>query len=68
MGCKWARGFESRPFCRNSLDCNCKKWRLFADLLNDGAMLLELCIPYVTHLSMEVLCVSTAMKAVVSNI
>ncbi|XP_063925736.1 RUS family member 1 isoform X2 [Zophobas morio] len=49
----------------NSLDCNCKKWRLFADLLNDGAMLLELCIPYVTHLSMEVLCVSTAMKAVV---
>ncbi|KAJ3626054.1 hypothetical protein MTP99_016580 [Tenebrio molitor] len=49
----------------NSLDCNCKKWRLFADLLNDGAMILELCVPHVTHLTTEILCLSTAMKSVV---
>ncbi|RZC40133.1 UPF0420 protein C16orf58 -like protein [Asbolus verrucosus] len=49
----------------SALDCNCKKWRLFADLLNDGAMILELCIPNFSHLSTEILCMSTAMKSVV---
>ncbi|XP_044271466.1 RUS family member 1 isoform X2 [Tribolium madens] len=48
-----------------SLDSNCKKWRLFADLLNDGAMILELSIPHLTHLSTEILCLSTLMKSMV---
>jgi hypothetical protein len=33
-------------FARGSdLDHNCKKWRLFADILNDAAMLVELTAP-----------------------
>uniref|UniRef100_A0A1Y1NEA1 Uncharacterized protein n=2 Tax=Photinus pyralis TaxID=7054 RepID=A0A1Y1NEA1_PHOPY len=49
----------------NSLDADCKKWRLCADILNDGAMFLELLAPYVGHFSLQILCVTTSMKAVV---
>lgn len=53
-------------FCSNSLDGDCKKWRLFADFLNDTAMFLELTVPFFSSFSLQVLCVTTAMKAVVS--
>ncbi|KAJ9584686.1 hypothetical protein L9F63_020968, partial [Diploptera punctata] len=48
-----------------SLDGNCKKWRLFADALNDVAMFLELLLPTFVEYSTSILCVSTAMKAIV---
>ncbi|XP_015603270.1 RUS1 family protein C16orf58 homolog isoform X2 [Cephus cinctus] len=47
------------------LDAQCKKWRLFADFLNDAAMGIELMIPYYSSYSTYVLCISMAMKAVV---
>ncbi|KAF7390220.1 hypothetical protein HZH68_012077 [Vespula germanica] len=47
------------------LDGQCKKWRLFADILNDVAMGMELLIPYFSAHSMAVLCASTAMKSIV---
>jgi hypothetical protein len=31
--------------CSTGLDYDCKKWRLFADILNDVAMLTELLTP-----------------------
>ncbi|XP_022912643.1 RUS family member 1 [Onthophagus taurus] len=49
----------------NSLDADCKKWRLFADFLNDIAMLCELSVPYFSEFSMQFLCATTTMKAVV---
>lgn len=47
------------------LDADCKKWRLFADVLNDIAMFIELLLPFFMRYSMAVLCVSTSMKALV---
>lgn len=47
------------------LDGQCKKWRLFADILNDLAMGIELLIPYFSYYSIVILCTSTAMKSVV---
>ncbi|XP_076387435.1 RUS family member 1 [Megachile rotundata] len=47
------------------LDGQCKKWRLFADILNDVAMGLELLLPYFSSYSLAILCVSTAMKSIV---
>jgi len=32
-------------FKGSDLDYNCKKWRLFADILNDSAMMIELMAP-----------------------
>ncbi|XP_048508030.1 RUS family member 1 isoform X2 [Athalia rosae] len=48
-----------------SLDAQCKKWRLFADILNDCAMGIELTLPYFSNHSMVILCVSTGMKSIV---
>ncbi|EFN84004.1 RUS1 family protein C16orf58 homolog [Harpegnathos saltator] len=47
------------------LDGQCKKWRLFADILNDIAMGLELMVPYLSPYSVPILCTSTIMKSVV---
>ncbi|XP_017762365.1 PREDICTED: RUS1 family protein C16orf58 homolog [Eufriesea mexicana] len=47
------------------LDGQCKKWRLFADILNDIAMGLELLLPYFSSYSLGILCISTAMKSIV---
>ncbi|KAF5298063.1 hypothetical protein FQA39_LY11831 [Lamprigera yunnana] len=49
----------------NCLDADCKKWRLCADILNDIAMFLELLVPYIGHFSLQILCITTSMKAVV---
>ncbi|XP_049952057.1 RUS family member 1 [Schistocerca serialis cubense] len=48
-----------------SLDADCKKWRLTADVLNDVAFCLELLLPFFRNWSTLVLCVSTTLKAVV---
>lgn len=54
-------------FSRYSLDTDCKKWRLVADITNDVAMCFELLLgsvifkPYASL----ILCISTGMKAIV---
>ncbi|KAK3927586.1 RUS family member 1 [Frankliniella fusca] len=48
-----------------SLDANCKKWRLFADVLNDFAMFLELLLPYFMGYSTMLLCAATVLKSIV---
>lgn len=53
-------------FFSNGLDTDCKKWRFFADILNDAAMFLELLVPYISSVSLQILCITTSMKAVVS--
>ncbi|XP_076287109.1 RUS family member 1 [Lasioglossum baleicum] len=47
------------------LDGQCKKWRLFADILNDLAMGIELLLPYYSSYSLAILCVSMIMKSIV---
>nr|XP_031849680.1 RUS1 family protein C16orf58 [Nomia melanderi] len=47
------------------LDGQCKKWRLFADILCDLAMGIELLLPYYSSYSLGILCISTAMKSIV---
>ncbi|CAG9760087.1 unnamed protein product [Ceutorhynchus assimilis] len=49
----------------SGLDSDCKKWRYFADILNDAAMLMELCLCYYSSWSMEVLCLSATMYSIV---
>ncbi|KAK0174933.1 hypothetical protein PV327_010637 [Microctonus hyperodae] len=50
----------------SDLDAQSKKWRLFADILNDIAMGIELTLPYFSPSSITlILCVSTAMKSIV---
>lgn len=52
-------------FLRNNLDSQCKKWRLFADILNDAAMAIEVTVPYISTFSSYTLCLTTGMKAIV---
>ncbi|GAB1868957.1 UPF0420 protein C16orf58-like protein [Camponotus japonicus] len=47
------------------LDGQCKKWRLFADILNDMAAGMELLVSYFSSYSVVILCISTIMKSVV---
>ncbi|XP_071577186.1 RUS family member 1 [Temnothorax nylanderi] len=47
------------------LDGQCKKWRLFADILDDVAKGIELLVPYFSSYSVVILCVSTTMKSIV---
>ncbi|KAF7288033.1 RUS family member 1 [Rhynchophorus ferrugineus] len=49
----------------SGLDCDCKKWRFFADILNDLAMMIELFLPYCSIYSMQVLCLTSGMKSIV---
>ncbi|KAJ8967512.1 hypothetical protein NQ314_002827 [Rhamnusium bicolor] len=49
----------------NGLDSDCKKWRIFADILNDVAMTIELFLPYISNFSMQVLCATSVMKSIV---
>ncbi|XP_058796916.1 RUS family member 1 isoform X2 [Phymastichus coffea] len=49
----------------NNLGSQCKKWRLFADILNDVAMTIEVMVPYISTLSSYTLCLTTGMKAIV---
>ncbi|PZC79670.1 RUS family member 1 [Helicoverpa armigera] len=47
------------------LDAYSKKWRLYADTLNDAAMCMELALPAFKNYTTLVLCASTVMKAIV---
>ncbi|KAJ0183894.1 hypothetical protein K1T71_000317 [Dendrolimus kikuchii] len=47
------------------LDAYSKKWRLYADTLNDAAMCIEIALPLFKKYTTFVLCISTAMKAIV---
>ncbi|KAF9413184.1 hypothetical protein HW555_008538, partial [Spodoptera exigua] len=47
------------------LDAYSKKWRLYADVLNDAAMCIEIALPAFKNYTTAVLCVSTVMKAIV---
>ncbi|CAH0578224.1 unnamed protein product [Chrysodeixis includens] len=47
------------------LDAYSKKWRLYADTLNDAAMCIELALPAFRDYTTIVLCISTMMKAIV---
>lgn len=50
----------------SGLDMNCKRWRLFADVVNDLAMCIELIVlPFFFDSALPILCVSTALKALV---
>ncbi|XP_075928819.1 RUS family member 1 isoform X2 [Petromyzon marinus] len=49
----------------SSLDCDAKKWRLFADVLNDVAIFLEILAPGFPPLFTLVVCVSGVLKSVV---
>ncbi|XP_072452937.1 RUS family member 1 isoform X3 [Notamacropus eugenii] len=47
------------------LDCEAKKWRLFADVLNDAAMFLEIVAPAFPSYFTLIVCVSSLAKCIV---
>lgn len=49
----------------SNLDANAKTWRFMADILNDLAMTLEICIPLAPHLFLPLVCTGSILKAVV---
>ncbi|XP_035877244.1 RUS family member 1 isoform X5 [Phyllostomus discolor] len=51
---------------RSKLDCNAKQWRLFADILNDVAMFLEIMAPIYPVCFTVTICISNLAKCVVS--
>jgi hypothetical protein len=54
--------------CRTSLDYDCKKWRLFADGLNDIATFIDLISPlFPTRSVVIVLCSASVARALVSS-
>ncbi|EHB14278.1 hypothetical protein GW7_05117 [Heterocephalus glaber] len=50
----------------SKLDCNAKQWRLFADILNDAAMLLELVAPVLSVSFTMIVSISNLAKCIVS--
>lgn len=52
-------------FQGSNLDYDSKKWRLFADLLNDAAILLELMCQHFKGYVTPVLCISSVVKSIV---
>ncbi|EDO39318.1 predicted protein, partial [Nematostella vectensis] len=49
----------------SNLDCNAKKWRLFADIMNDLAILVELISPYFKAYFTLLACLSSVAKSIV---
>ena len=50
----------------SDLDHNCKRWRLFADILNDSAMCLELSVPlWPPFISQLILCSASVARSLV---
>ncbi|XP_053375409.1 RUS family member 1-like [Mercenaria mercenaria] len=47
------------------LDCDAKRWRLFADIINDAAIFLEIMGPHFPHVFTLILCVSGVLKSIV---
>nr|KAF6439886.1 hypothetical protein HJG63_001706 [Rousettus aegyptiacus] len=50
----------------SKLDCNAKQWRLFADILNDAAMFLEIMAPIYPICFTMTVCISNLAKCIVS--
>uniref|UniRef100_A0A9L0SIE8 RUS family member 1 n=1 Tax=Equus caballus TaxID=9796 RepID=A0A9L0SIE8_HORSE len=50
----------------SKLDCNAKHWRLFADILNDVAMFLEIMAPVYPICFTMIVCISNLAKCIVS--
>ncbi|KAM5329511.1 RUS family member 1 isoform 1-T1 [Glossophaga mutica] len=50
----------------SKLDCNAKQWRLFADILNDVAMFLEIMAPIYPLSFTVTICISNLAKCIVS--
>ncbi|XP_006105006.1 RUS1 family protein C16orf58 homolog [Myotis lucifugus] len=50
----------------SKLDCNAKQWRLFADILNDIAMFLEIMAPVLPICFTMTICISNLAKCIVS--
>ncbi|ELK09111.1 RUS1 family protein C16orf58 homolog [Pteropus alecto] len=50
----------------SKLDCNAKQWRLFADILNDVAMFLEIMAPIYPICFTMIVCISNLAKCIVS--
>ncbi|XP_071037703.1 RUS family member 1 [Parasteatoda tepidariorum] len=57
IGFAWLQGTK--------LDSDCKKWRLFADVVNDAAMFLDLISGYFQDFFLPIVCVSGVLKAIV---
>jgi len=49
------------------LDADCKKWRLFADLINDIAIFIDLLSPYFTYYFTFLQCISGVFKSLVGT-
>ncbi|XP_065913604.1 RUS family member 1-like isoform X2 [Dysidea avara] len=49
----------------SDLDCNAKKWRFVADILNDTAIFLELLSPLFPTLFLPIVCTASVTKAIV---
>ncbi|XP_061065346.1 RUS family member 1 isoform X2 [Eubalaena glacialis] len=49
----------------SKMDCNAKQWRLFADILNDVAMLLEIMAPIFPMCFTMTICISNLAKCIV---
>ncbi|XP_076997253.1 RUS family member 1 [Tamandua tetradactyla] len=58
IGFAWWKG--------SKLDCNAKQWRLFADILNDIAMFLEIMAPIYPVCFTLIICTSNLSKCIVS--
>jgi hypothetical protein len=52
-------------FQGSNLDANAKTWRFMADILNDVAMTLEICIPTFPHLFLPLVCTGSVLKSIV---
>lgn len=51
--------------CGKHMDANSKRWRLYADIINNIAMCLELTLSTVKSLTIIVLCCSTVLRGIV---
>ncbi|XP_028310908.1 RUS family member 1 [Gouania willdenowi] len=49
----------------SKLDSEAKKWRLFADILNDFAMFMEISAPYFPPFFVVILCIAGIFKSIV---
>ncbi|CAI7992683.1 RUS family member 1 [Geodia barretti] len=55
----WMKGVD--------LDCNAKRWRLVADVLNDVGRFLELVAPSLPHLFLPLVCLASVSTAIVGT-
>ena len=51
----------------SKLDSDCKKWRLFADLMNDISIFIDLLSPYFSNYFLYMQCLSGVMKSLVGT-